>query len=747
MTTPKRHYHPRHTITTNYGQGMLATHEDRLHDALDLLSSEPLGSPCYGLAHGNAALVLHRLNRFREAEQIAEEALAHLDAHGCPHPPSWVQFARTYAESLVGQGRYAESLQPFNRAVHIANLLTKKETAFAEDLELEKAHAFNSWGAALQCLERTDAAIDVFRAALDIYRKGGATNRVGYSEALTNYANALRAGGRPTTAELALEEALPLARDVGHVDQVRRIQLALIQLGSSLIEPAEAAEAMSEAALEAEREQRYSIAYVRRCIHAEFAAGQGDYEMGAEVVAAAKRLEDVLDENDPNPAKLRMTEAKLLQQRGATEDEVQRVLLDGAHLWFERIGRPLVAGDFAAMTEAMHEHFRMLARSLLQLGRPEEAVTAFEAGRALAHAIEVDSHYLDRVVERNPFRSGGVSTALLEAARETLASDDVLVVLTVLPPDLIAFVVGKDDLETMTVSLPEEIGAREHLFDEIRLIPARLQEGVGARAIPAPLRQFALAIREAVGVRSVCGLLPYSSLHDVPWRALLRDAGMLWSQLPCGVEFGLFLRTNSLEDAHGRVAGGGCVALGHGVAGKAPVSIDLCDEARAVVAVFGSEARVVLGCTASDVEAALRSDGIVLISCHGAVRDPMNGGRRTLALELADGVVLAEDVFPDRVAAELVILSACESGVYGMTWADFPVGAAPVLLRAGARFCIGARFRLGARFAASFFLEFSRRLAIGTPIGRACAEASEELEATGASLWRDLACIELLGGP
>ncbi len=78
---------------------------------------------------------------------------------------------------------------------------------------------------------------------------------------------------------------------------------------------------------------------------------------------------------------------------------------------------------------------------------------------------------------------------------------------------------------------------------------------------------------------------------------------------------------------------------------------------------------------------------------------------------------------------------------------DFPIGILPLLLRAGARYCIGARFRIGAEFAAKFIRELGVKLAQGLEVSKAFSETSDALEKNGADLWRDLACIELIGGP
>ena len=60
-----------------------------------------------------------------------------------------------------------------------------------------------------------------------------------------------------------------------------------------------------------------------------------------------------------------------------------------------------------------------------------------------------------------------------------------------------------------------------------------------------------------------------------------------------------------------------------------------------------------------------------------------------------------------------------------MDWGDHPIGAAPSLIRAGARYCVGARFPVGAVFAASFMKELSLKLANGQGVLASFAESLE----------------------
>jgi tetratricopeptide (TPR) repeat protein len=214
-------YPPQHFVTQNYFRGMRAMESGSLDDARAILLAEPSTSPCYGLARGNAALCLLRLQRFGEAEAELRATLGLLPLPTPDHPPSWVQFARNLGEALVGQGRCAEALAVFNSAGLLANELVEQHPEYAPDIELEKGHAFNSWASAHLHLKQLPVAIELFRAALEIYQRHR-DNAVGLAETLTNYAIALTQEGRSVDADLALQEAEQLAAGRGDSDQVNR---------------------------------------------------------------------------------------------------------------------------------------------------------------------------------------------------------------------------------------------------------------------------------------------------------------------------------------------------------------------------------------------------------------------------------------------------------------------------------------------------------------------------------------------
>ncbi|MBY0229288.1 MAG: CHAT domain-containing protein [Gemmataceae bacterium] len=410
-------------------------------------------------------------------------------------------------------------------------------------------------------------------------------------------------------------------------------------------------------------------------------------------------------------------------------------MVEGAHHWHRLLGVPLAPADFRARSSDLHLHMRTLAGLLLEAGRTDEAFVAFETGRALGYAVDVDSGFFSRVVQRNPFPADGgcIDLGHLQRVQERLRAGEAAVVLAVVPPRLAAFVVGSDSVRCVAVDAVMSRDCFIALDSGAKMVPHLLAKDAGLSAVPKALLGLAQGIVGEVGKRTVVGFVPFDSLHMVPWRAVLRECGLPWDQLAFPTGF-----SSLLWHGQGRALVTEGIALGHGEA----AALDLKDEARRFATAFGGRGRFVENCTAGEIRQALGGNAAVLLSCHGSTRHAP--GTPRLVLELGDGPTRAEDVFPERVSAPVVLLSACDSGVYHMAWSDYPVGAAPDLLRRGAGAVICARFPIRAAFAGECFPRFGSRLAEGVAVEAAFAQVLQEMECEGADRWRDLACLELL---
>lgn len=248
--------------------------------------------------------------------------------------------------------------------------------------------------------------------------------------------------------------------------------------------------------------------------------------------------------------------------------------------------------------------------------------------------------------------------------------------------------------------------------------------------------ELASRLRARIGNDVVRRFVPYAYFHRMPWRALLRDAGLPWSQLPFTTEFGLLLRHAPL--AGEVVLAAGAVALGHGTAGLAPV-IDFRDEAQIFAKEWGPGGAYREPCSRDNVRAALLSGQVMLLSCHGYIKEDR------LYLQLTEGDVLADSCVPDVLQSLVLILSACFSGVYAMAIADYPLGWAPKLLRQGVRRCICARWPVDSRLTKGLFQVLAANLQTSATLEDAFVVGLEWAEGEGFDFWSQLACLDVIG--
>ena len=730
------HYLAGYAPTETYRQGMKFIKEDRLPEAVAALDSEPTDSPCYGLALANSGQALLRQELFQLAENRSRRALETFSSKGCPHPPSWVQCARNLAESVGAQNRRHEAISLHEDAEQIGEDLAAKYPEHAEVIHQQLGHILNSCGAVCLALRLFPESAEFLRKALAKYRQYSPNDPTGLAETLTNYGIALSQTDRKTEAHFAFQEALSVSKNTNNRLQVSRVEVAMIQMDFSTV--ANPLEVLSHAASEAEETGFFSTAVIRWVIKSNIALELGDLKTALEAIQQALLLESKLDKGEISPAKLRVNHARLLLANGYGSEDAIHTLVDGARHWFNHLRAGLISADFRTVTTEMHNMFRLLTDQLITVSRVDEAVVAFEAGRALAHTIEVNSQKGTAILQQSPFNSvsGTLDCSMLKQQQGMLDDGETLVSIAILPLKLVAFIIRKERVEVIQLPLPTSYNDLAHLLNDIQAIPSHLDDKLGVNAIPAPLRDFSSKLATAIGADVVVGLFPSHVLHVVPWRAILRHAGLEWTQLLFATEFSLLVHERRRLEVISS-----CTALGFGSAG----SIDLVQEARDFARPFGQKGITVERCTDRDLRGALASAEAVLVSCHGEISNSVHS-RTRLELSLAGGDVAADDVFPETINSRLVILSACHSGVYFVSWGDYPVGAAPSLIRAGAKYCVGARFPVGAAFAAAYMKEFSLKLANGQGVPTAFVEALEVLEARGANYWNDIACFELLSG-
>ncbi len=117
----------------------------------------------------------------------------------------------------------------------------------------------------------------------------------------------------------------------------------------------------------------------------------------------------------------------------------------------------------------------------------------------------------------------------------------------------------------------------------------------------------------------------------------------------------------------------------------------------------------------------------------------------TTTLTRPESPALDVEVLLDVVAAPVVIMSACWSGMYEIGPGEMPAGLGPELLARGAGAVIVMRNEVGAAFASALSSAVGAKMAVGLNAEVALAEALGDVEGRF-DRWRDLASVEILRG-
>jgi len=73
-----------------------------------------------------------------------------------------------------------------------------------------------------------------------------------------------------------------------------------------------------------------------------------------------------------------------------------------------------------------------------------------------------------------------------------------------------------------------------------------------------------------------------------------------------------------------------------------------------------------------------------------------------------------------------------------------PVGGAPLLIHRGVPLCLCTRYEVNSEFTLQFFDDLGRRLTRGDQPVAAFVQALAAMPSDEETLWRDLACVEIL---
>lgn len=363
---------------------------------------------------------------------------------------------------------------------------------------------------------------------------------------------------------------------------------------------------------------------------------------------------------------------------------------------------------------------------------PEQASVELEAARreyarVLEDLREAESDYTSLVQPR--------ITTWREVARD-LASDELLVEYLISDSAAVAFVISTDDLAA--ISLPETRETLDDLIGFTRGVLADEGRGGGSELWRVPLERLHSILIEPLERtgwlegREHLTVVPHGMLNYLPFDALIgpddrflverfsvsyAPSATVWAQL---------------GERPSRVAGGGVLAM-------APRSAELPGTRREVARVkdaYGDQATLLLGTEATeDVLASTAGTyDVIHLATYGVLNrtNPLFSYVELGAGGERDGRLEVHELFGLTLDADLVVLSACETGLGSGSRADVPagddwVGLVRSFLSAGASGVIATLWRVDDESTAELMGRFYGDLSLGAAARDALAEAQREM--------------------
>lgn len=306
----------------------------------------------------------------------------------------------------------------------------------------------------------------------------------------------------------------------------------------------------------------------------------------------------------------------------------------------------------------------------------------------------------------------------------------------------VLLVVTTQAIEAFTLALDAPSALRRAFAADRRALAGMIPGADGRLAAPWVTQSLGTLllgpVQAHLATARQIAIVPHGPLHYVPFAALRTVTGAACFAPACDLLLApsaSVLLTHSRRQNHVQP---GATPL---VVGYAPDLRHAEAEANTVAALLGGQ--LLLGPAATQ-EALLReaaTASLIHLSCHGTfdAQAPLHSG-----LHLADGVLTAAALLdrPPFLQAELVTLSACESGRSGVLGGDELLGLVRAFLVAGAPAALVSLWavdELSTRLLMQFFYA---TLAEGVPAAAALRQAQQRLAGLTASALRAVLAAE-----
>jgi CHAT domain-containing protein/tetratricopeptide (TPR) repeat protein len=274
-----------------------------------------------------------------------------------------------------------------------------------------------------------------------------------------------------------------------------------------------------------------------------------------------------------------------------------------------------------------------------------------------------------------------------EPIQPYLAEDTILVAYFVTKGELVAFLVTREMVRAipLSVPLPQIQRSLQLMWLNLKAVP-RSKERLGPllsnmQGVLHQLHNYLIApLAEALAGYKKLIVVPHGSLHYLPFHALYDGTGYLLEQFETSYLPGAsFLCYRGSPSA----SRGGLAAFGHSYNGRLPHTNE---EARTIAQHWQGQVWLEEAATLAALQNVAPKCQILHLATHAEFRpdNPLFSG-----LALADGWLTTLDTFNLRLQASLVTLSACQTGrnvvgggdeLFGLMRAFLSAGAASLVL-------------------------------------------------------------------
>jgi CHAT domain-containing protein/tetratricopeptide (TPR) repeat protein len=650
---------------------------------------------------------------------------------------SVVRWTTLFGHGFVQLDRPAEALEFYDRALRVA--ATVPELQFPVMTHVGKGDALIRMG-------RIDEAAQVINAALNAASKN---NAAGYQAQLQLQLAAVAQARKDARAALdATTQAATFAREAGAGRLVAEVTLRRAEVQRALGDTTGADRSLQEGTAAARSMHERFLLPQLLAARADLHISRKQYDSAAALLEEANDLLDGWFTHASSP----WVKSRLVS--GMNSVFMARIRLEG-----ERRGSPAA---FLAVVEqargrallellqaqpmseisrsaAVSSGERRIAALQLQLF---DAANQRERQRVLDEIFAAELQLAPAATElfSQTRRAGPRSPVSLADLQQSLRDDEVFLEFVLAEPASYCLIVSR------RAARVQRLPAKSQLEPEVQSLIARIRNGDAAIGEARTLARSLLGSVKEVGGAARLVISPDGVLHQVPFELLEVSGGRrlldshVVSYTPSGSVLAVLRERGGRPTTRSALAvsattdAGGVPAPGGAPVERSVYDVQLAalrplpsatDEAKSVVSIVGPENGTVLIGDAATENALKRHPLHNYRVLHFAVHGLPSTTFPTRAALLMrpgggeDGLLQASEILGLRVRAELVTLSACDTGSGSEHGQDGVSSLVRPFFAAGARSVVANLWAADDSFSLTLMREFYRRLAAGDDVGQA----------------------------